>query len=165
MNKISSQTSIYAPPENLESTFGCTKTCQENMLKLSLCRVNFITISSILSLSTISPFRTRITLPSSMPPPFTHTRFLSASPWRHMSCFSRAHLLPPPPPKVPERIHEKIQAVKDRWLPAAKGNLKRMRSGFRKRMTKKSHNRKSGRRIVYATRNQLRKLKKVMNMA
>jgi ribosomal protein L35 len=50
-----------------------------------------------------------------------------------------------------------------RWLPAAKGNLKRQRAGAGHKMTPKSRRQKSRtHKDVYATRSQLRKLKKIM---
>jgi hypothetical protein len=66
-------------------------------------------------------------------------------------------------PKRLTRAEEVKQDVKDRWLPAARGNLKRMRSNFRlKRSGKTSRQESRLRKPVYATRTQLRKLKKIV---
>jgi ribosomal protein L35 len=49
-----------------------------------------------------------------------------------------------------------------RWLPTARGNLKRLRSNKGHKMTKKTNRRKMRlSRPVYATRSQLNKLKKI----
>jgi ribosomal protein L35 len=50
-----------------------------------------------------------------------------------------------------------------RWLPAAKGNLKRQRSGWGHGLSTKTRRQRSRmRKTVYATRSQLRKLKKIL---
>jgi hypothetical protein len=51
----------------------------------------------------------------------------------------------------------------ERWLPSHNGNLKRMRSGNKNKMAAKSSRRQSRlNRPVFATRTQLRKLKKIL---
>ena len=58
---------------------------------------------------------------------------------------------------------EARQEAVERWLPADKGNLKRLRSGAGHKMTPKSRRQQARTsKPVYATRSQLRKLKKIM---
>lgn len=63
----------------------------------------------------------------------------------------------------PKRL-EKAMDVKNeamaRWLPAARGNLKRQRVEMRSQSRRQVQRSK---RVVYATRTQLNKLKKIMN--
>ena len=68
--------------------------------------------------------------------------------------------------RKPKRLEAYLnvqQAIMERWLPAARGNLKRQRSGLGSKMWSKHHGRKQKlRSAVYATRSQLRKLKKII---
>lgn len=107
----------------------------------------------------IRPYRPPSILSLSSTMTFFHLPRANAISGRTMSSMPRQNKKSRRGPMV-ERIRKEAAT---RWLPTAKGNLKRQRCGWGHNRSLKSRRQRSRmNKTVYATRSQLRKLKKIL---